>query len=351
MERYSRQTILKHVGIEGQKKLSNASVLVIGAGGLGCPVLQYLAAAGIGKIGIVDFDKVSVSNLHRQVLYSTEDINLPKASVAAEKIASINPEIKVETYLVALTAENALSIFKPYDIVIDATDNYSARYIINDASEILSKPVVYGSIYKSEGQVAVFNLNNGPSYRCLFSEPPKVSANCSEAGVLGPLCGIIGSLMANETIKICIENRSNLNGELLLINDQTLDTTRIKFQRNKKTKITDMKTNEEYHGLILCDYNLSDEEEIDIETFKKLLETKTTLLDVRESWEQPKIHASNVIEIPLGDIENNYSIIPKDHSVIVFCHSGGRSKIAINQLKKEYGFSNLINLSQGIRML
>ena len=215
---YKRHLSLPLIGVEGQEKLKNSSVLVIGAGGLGCPVLQYLAAAGIGKIGIIDDDVVEVSNLHRQVLYSMADIGKSKAMVASQKISEMNPFIKICPYTLRIDAKNAEFLLKEYDIIVDGTDNFSSRYLINDACVLYNKVLVYGAIFQFEGQVSIFNFNGGPTYRCLFPEPPKSNSlpNCSEAGVLGVLPGIIGSLQALEVIKLVTGLGNVLSGRVLL---------------------------------------------------------------------------------------------------------------------------------------
>ena len=213
MSRYSRHIILSEIRQEGQDKLNNSKVLVIGAGGLGCPVLQYLVAAGIGTVGIVDFDKVDISNLQRQVLFGTSSVGINKAIAAKKRLEDLNETINIYAIPEQLTTKNALQIFLDYDIIVDGTDNFSTRYLINDAALQLNKPVVYGAIYKFEGQVSVFNYNNGPSYRCLFPKPPQKGsiANCSEVGVLGVLPGIIGTMMANEVIKLILNLKTSFS--------------------------------------------------------------------------------------------------------------------------------------------
>src|SRR5690606_19253182 len=215
--RYSRHIILSEIGQAGQDKLLSAKVLVIGAGGLGCPVLQYLAAAGIGTLGIIDFDVVEISNLQRQVLFGTSSLGKNKAEAAKKHLEDLNPEISIMAYAEKLTYQNALELFKNYDIIVDGSDNFETRYLVNDACIITNKPLVFGAIYKFEGQVSVFNYQNGPSYRCLFPNPPQKDTvpNCSEIGVLGVLPGIIGSMQANEVLKIILGIGSTLSGKLL----------------------------------------------------------------------------------------------------------------------------------------
>ena len=218
-QRYNRHIIMPEIGMDGQLKLKKASVLVIGAGGLGCPVLQYLGAAGVGRIGIVDFDKVDASNLQRQILFGVADIGKFKAEVAKERLLANNPYITVETHVTKLDSSNALSIIGEYDIVVDGSDNFATRYLVNDACVILNKPLVFGAIYKFEGQLCVFNYQNGPSYRCLFPDQPSADSipTCSQIGVVGVLPGIVGSMQANEVIKVILEKDDVLSGRFLTI--------------------------------------------------------------------------------------------------------------------------------------
>ena len=235
MSRYNRHIILSDVGQQGQDKLSDAKVLVVGAGGLGCPVLQYLTAAGIGTLGIIDFDIVEESNLQRQILFGTESLGTNKAIAAKKRLEDLNPTINIEAITERLTSKNALSLFKEYDLIVDGTDNFATRYLVNDTAILTNKPFVYGAIYKFEGQVSVFNYKDGPSYRCLFPIPPKEGsvANCSEVGVLGVLPGIIGTMMANEVIKIILEFDQVLSGKLLCYNSRTAESSTLKINKNQ----------------------------------------------------------------------------------------------------------------------
>ncbi len=347
--RYSRQLILDNVKEAGQERLKNSRVLVIGAGGLGCPVLLYLAGSGIGQIGIMDHDTVDESNLHRQVLYATEDCGKSKAVVAEKKMRAQNPFIELETYPYKLSASNARDIFKKYDLIVDGTDNFSARYIINDAAVLENKPVVYGALYKFEGQVAVFNYQNGPTYRCLFPEPPKQAPNCNEAGVLGVLPGIVGLHMANEVLKICLGIGTILSGKIQIYNGLSTQISTVQITKNNTLKIQAMQTDYETPGMSLCEFDNLKIQEIDSDSFNELINTEATFLDVRETWELPRISSRGMIEIPLDQIENRVTEIPKDKQVIVFCKSGGRSKLAIHLLTKHFGFKNLYNLKEGIK--
>ena len=235
-QQYNRHIILDEVGLVGQEKLKSASVLVIGAGGLGCPVLSYLSAAGVGRIGIIDHDTVDQSNLQRQVLYAQLDIGTPKVEAAKRYLSLLNPFVKFESYNEKLTCSNAVDFFENYDIIVDGSDNFPTRYLVNDAAVLTGKPVVFGSVFKFEGQLSVFNYNQGPTYRCLYSRPPgeNEAPNCSEIGVIGVLPGIIGSLQANEVIKIICGIGEVLSGKLLLFDALSLNQSLLKFLKNTK---------------------------------------------------------------------------------------------------------------------
>ncbi len=335
MSRYSRHIILPEIGKKGQDKLANAKVLVIGAGGLGCPVLQYLAAAGIGTIGIVDFDVVDESNLQRQILFGTTTLGKNKALAAKERLTDINPQVAIITYPEALTHKNAITIFEQYDIVVDGTDNFDTRYLINDAAIITHKPLVYGAIYKFEGQVAVFNYKNGPSYRCLFPTPPKKGSlpNCSEVGVLGVLPGIIGTLQANEVLKITLEIGTVLSGKIHYYNALTTQSYTLNLDRNQsaidlvlKKKHTFSKQED---ASFVCDNAIK---EITIQEGLRL--ENTLFIDIREASELPKINQLPHIQIPVRELENRISVIKTNQIIIIFCQSGIRSKKAIQILQQ-----------------
>ena len=249
MSRYNRHIILSEIGQAGQDKISNAKVLVIGAGGLGCPILQYLTAAGVGSIGIVDFDSVNISNLQRQVLFGTSTLGKNKAEAAKQRLEDLNDEISIVAYPKKLTHSNAVDLFHKYDIIVDGTDNFETRYLVNDACIISNKPLVFGAIYKFEGQVSIFNYKNGPSYRCIFPHPPEKGSipNCSEVGVLGVLPGIIGAMQANEVIKIILEFGNMLSGKLLCFNALTLQNSIIRISRSEKTIQSVLKNKETFH--------------------------------------------------------------------------------------------------------
>lgn len=348
MSRYNRHIILSEVGQKGQDKLNSAKVLVIGAGGLGCPVLQYIVAAGVGKVGIVDFDKVDVSNLQRQVLFGTSSIGINKAIAAKKRLEDLNETINLHAIPEQLTTKNALQIFKDYDIIVDGTDNFSTRYLINDAALQLNKPVVYGAIFKFEGQVSVFNYNNGPSYRCLFPISPKAGsiANCSEVGVLGMLPGIIGTMMANEVIKIILNFDGVLTGKLLCYNSKTTEVSTLKINRNP-VEIDKIKSQPDLSYLSIED-NCTAVKEItnDELNFKKNIQ----FVDVRELHEEPKIKLPNSLCIPLSELENAFKQIDTSKKIVVFCQSGIRSKKAVEILLNQ-GVTNCYSLRGGVMSL
>ncbi|MBK7127919.1 MAG: HesA/MoeB/ThiF family protein [Crocinitomicaceae bacterium] len=344
--RYSRQLNLPNVGEAGQIKLKQSSVLVVGAGGLGCPVLLYLAGAGVGQIGIIDHDKVDISNLHRQILYQTDDVGKFKAEVASEKIQRLNPTIQTTVYTEKLDALNARKIIANYDLIIDGTDNFSARYIVNDACVLENKPWVYGAIFRFEGQVSVFNYQNGPTYRCLFPEKPGNEPNCAEAGVLSVLPGMAGIYMATEAIKLILNTGELLNGKIIFFNTLHNSTYTLQLTRSAHAEIQKMGSNEDYNITEKCELNTLD---LDNQTFSKMLDQGILVLDVREEWEEPKLAHEKIVHIPLATLHVRKNELPLDEDIVVICQSGGRSKTAIEILSKEYGFTRLKNLKNGIR--
>lgn len=356
LKRYSRHLVLENFGFNAQVKLKATRVLVIGAGGLGCPVLLYLAAAGIGTIGIVDDDLIDESNLQRQVLYASDDVEKPKAEVAGAKLKALNPFIRINIYPIRLTSENCLGIVNEYDIIIDGSDNFPTRYLVNDACVLSHKPLVYGSILKYEGQVAVFNVLSGNqrsvNYRDLFPEPPNadVVPNCEQAGVLGVLPGIIGSMMAAEAIKLSTSTGELLVNQLLIFDLLNLETTRIKIpDRNARNSI-----------LELIDYDLfcgSDNPKHDMNTLKEVTVQELNsariaaedfqLIDVREGYERQQANIGGE-HIPMAQIPLHIHQIEKDKKVIVYCRSGVRSANIIQWLEHQHGLTNLYNLKGGI---
>ena len=355
-ERYQRQVILKELGIAGQQQLTAAKVLVIGAGGLGCAALQYLVAAGIGNIGIVDDDVVSLSNLHRQVLYSVQDIGKLKSLTAKEKLQQLNPEISIIAYNERLTTKNALFIFQNFDIIIDGTDNFASRYLINDACALLHKPTIFGAVSQFEGQLAIFNYqskdkNTPVNYRDLFPVPPKDDEvlNCAEAGVLGVLPGIIGTMMANETIKLITGIGKPLINSLLTYNALNNQVFELELSSNPATALLlpkDKESFKEMDYVFFCSASIVPFE-IDSDRFNDLIATaKADIIDVRELGELPEINEFNYIQIPLSVFEENIPLIEND-TVILFCQSGKRSRLAAQSLIDRLGTTKKIYSLQG----
>lgn len=346
MSRYNRHIILSEVGQEGQNKLLKAKVLVVGAGGLGCPALQYLAASGVGTIGIIDFDIVDVSNLQRQILFGTSSLGINKALVAKSRLEDLNPTITINTYPEKLTSKNALEYFIDYDIIVDGTDNFATRYLINDAAIITNKPIVYGAIYKFEGQVSVFNYQNGPSYRCLFPIIPKEGsvANCSEIGVLGVLPGIIGTMQANEVIKIILEFDNILSGKLLCYNAKTTQITTLKISKSSsafENVLARKDTFQDDYDKISCNTEIPE-----IKAEHALLEDNIQFIDIRELYVQPQLNLPNSIQIPLYQLEQNLNQINLDKRVVIFCNYGIQSKLAVELLQK-HNINNCYSLKGG----
>jgi len=357
-KRYSRHLLMSSIGKYGQEKLKNSKVLVIGAGGLGCPVLQYLTAAGVGNIGIIDYDVVDESNLQRQILYSINDIGINKAFAAKKRLLGLNPLINIVAYQFKLDNENALELFDQYDIIVDGSDNFSTRYLVNDASLLTGKALVYGAIFQFDGQVSVFNYKDGPSYRCLFPDSPKAGTvpNCSEIGVLGVLPGIVGTIQANQVLKMILGIGSVLNGTLMLVDGLENNQVKVNVQKDQEQidrVISNKKDFKSYDYNLFCglpkeESSEIDEEEISILSLENLINKEDIqLIDVREEWEIPAIKKWNAINIPLNTLSENLDKIDKQMKTIVFCQSGGRSANAISYLK-EQGFNNLINLAGGV---
>jgi adenylyltransferase/sulfurtransferase len=359
-KRYSRHLILPEVGVEGQQKLKAAKVLCIGAGGLGSPVALYLAAAGVGTIGIVDFDVVDFSNLQRQILHSTNDIGKPKLQSAKEKLVAMNPHINVVTHDAALSSENALEIFKDYDIVVDGTDNFPTRYLVNDACVLLGKPNAYGSIFRFEGQASVFATKEGPCYRCLYPEPPPpgLVPSCAEGGVLGVLPGVVGCIQATETIKLIIGAGEPLIGRFLIF-----DALRMKFRELKLRKdpdcpvcgthptVTKLIDYEQFCGVpSAAEAPVSgNTTEITAVELKKRLDRgdKLTIVDVREPHEYQINKIAGSVLIPLGDIPKRYVELDPNDELVMQCKVGGRSAKAADFLRSK-GYKKVLNLSGGI---
>ncbi len=342
-KQYNRHLILDKIGEEGQLKLKKAKVLVIGAGGLGCPVLQYLTAAGVGNIGIIDDDEIDQSNLQRQILYTIDDIGLSKAETASKRLSKLNPFVNFTVYKEKLTRENAILLFENYDVIVDGSDNFSTRYLTNDASILTNKPLVYGAIFKFEGQVSVFNYKKSATYRCLYPSPPKPdeSPNCSEIGVLGVLPGIIGSLQANEVIKMICGIGEVLANKLLMYDTLSMRQMVLKFERTEKADVIQLEEDYDFFCGIKSINN-----EISLGELQKNLEIYN-LLDVRENWEREEHHMGGQ-HIPLGEISQRYQELDTTKSIVVYCKSGMRSKSAINFLKEQLKDVVFMNLKNGI---
>ena len=331
-ERYSRQVSLKELGESGQQKLLQAKVLVIGAGGLGCPILQYLAVAGVGQIGIADDDIISLSNLHRQILYGVDDIGKLKAFTAAKKLQQLNPDVEWIVYETRITTANAWNIISSFDFIVDGSDNFSTRYLVNDACVLLNKPLVYGSIFRFEGQVSVFNYEGSGNYRDVFAEPPLNGEvpDCAEAGVLGVLPGIIGSLMANETIKLITGIGTLLTDSLLTYN--ALSNTFYEIALGTSNTINaqvpqDRAAFERKNYDLNCDLHTASAE-IDVEAFNLLrTQQQITIIDVREQGEAPVVDAFRHINLPLSELKKKAAVF-NDETVVLFCQSGKRSREA-----------------------
>ncbi len=365
IRRYSRHLIMPEVGIQGQRKLKQASVLLIGTGGLGSPLSLYLTAAGIGRLGLVDYDVVDETNLQRQVIHYTSDVGKPKLESAAAKLSDINPYIVIEKHNTPLTSENALEIMRNYDVIIDGTDNFPTRYLVNDACVLLGKPNVYGSVFRFEGQLSVFYAKEGPCYRCLFPEPPPpgLVPSCAEGGVLGILPGTIGTLQATEAIKLILGVGQPMIGRMLLYDalSMTFDTIRLRKNPNcpvcgEHPTITELIDYEEFCGVPAHDRSDYKEKNaqhqvrsINVHDLKARMEAgaKVVILDVREphEWEISAIEGS--LRIPKGQVVARAAEIPRDVEVVVQCKSGIRSRDAILMLR-ELGFTNLVNLVGGI---
>lgn len=370
VRRYSRHLILPDVGMEGQRKLKAARVLLIGAGGLGSPLALYLAAAGIGRIGLVDYDVVDYTNLQRQVLYSTDDVGKPKLEAAKARILGINPYAQVDLYNEPLTSANALRIFEPYDMVIDGTDNFPTRYLVNDACVMLGKPNVYGSIFRFEGQLSVFAFEDGPCYRCLYPEPPPpgLVPSCAEGGVLGILPGIVGTMQATEAVKLILGAGETMKNRLLLFDALAMEFTELKLRKNQNCKVcgdnpsvTELIDYEQFCGMPAHDhssYNNGVVEESDVEvrqmsptTLKERLDNGDELfvLDVREAheWEISNLEQHGAVLIPKSVIAQRIDELDPSKEIVVHCRTGGRSAAVIRALAP-LGFTNLWNLDGGI---
>lgn len=350
---YDRQILLDSIGMEGQLKLKKSKVIVIGSGGLGCPVLRYLTAAGVGEIGIVDFDTVSVTNLHRQILFDYSDIGQNKAQTAKEKLQKINPFIQVNAYSVPLQVENCIELIQQYDIIIDCTDNYETRFLVNDACVLLNKPLVYGSIYKFEGQVSVFNWKSGPTYRCLFKDFPsdESTTDCNSAGVLGVLPGIIGVYQANEALKIILGLGDVLSGRLTVLNSLTNQHTTFKINKNLENIYFELLKDNTLHAenYIRKCTSKNNEKEIDRKEISDFLtKNDIQLIDVRAPYEFPEIGNEQILNIPLDELYDRHLEIDPNKMTLLLCKSGVRSLKALEILQNEFGYENIKSLKGGL---
>ena len=364
IKRYSRHLIMPEMGMDGQRRLKAGSVLCIGAGGLGSPAAMYLAAAGVGRIGVVDFDVVDYSNLQRQIIHGTKDVGRSKLASAKDRLVDINPHIQVDTYEEALSSENALRLFEPYDVILDGTDNFPTRYLTNDACVLQGKPNAYGSIFRFEGQASVFATKGGPCYRCLYPEPPPpgLVPSCAEGGVLGVLPGVIGVIQATESIKLLTGIGEPLIGRFLIYDALRMKFRELKLKRDPEcpvcgdhptvTKLIDY---DEFCGIrpdVTAEAAViaaASQWEITSVELKKRMDAgdKLFILDVREPNEYQicKIEGSTLI--PLGEVPRRYQELPRDVEIITQCKMGGRSQKALDFLRT-VGFTNMKNLKGGI---
>ncbi len=358
--RYSRHLILPDVGVSGQEKLKAARVLLIGAGGLGSPAALYLAAAGVGTLGLVDFDNVDVTNLQRQILYGTKDVGRPKLVSARERIADVNPHVRLETYETALTSKNALDIFSGYDIVVDGTDNFATRYLVNDACVLLGKPNVYGSIFRFEGQASVFALPDGPCYRCLFPEPPPpgLVPSCAEGGVLGVLPGLVGTIQATEAIKLILGVGEPLAGRLLLVDTLGMQFRTVTVRKDPACPACGTR---EIRELIdyeqFCGGRAAEAEPRAVAGFVEITPRELTarlsrgeelqLIDVREQFEWDIVRIPGARLVPLGTLPEVAETLDREREIVVYCKGGTRSRAAASHLA-DAGFRRVVNLTGGV---
>ena len=360
--RYSRHLIMPEVGMEGQLKLKAASVLCIGAGGLGSPVAMYLAAAGVGRIGIVDFDVVDHSNLQRQIIHGTPDVGRPKLESARDSLAAINPEVEIETHDLALSSDNALDLFRQYDVIVDGTDNFPTRYLVNDACVLLGKPNCYGSIFRFEGQASVFGAPGGPCYRCLYPEPPPpgLVPSCAEGGVLGILPGVVGTIQATEAVKLIIGAGEPLIGRFLIYDALRMRFRELKLRRDpdcpvcgERRTVTKLIDYDQFCGVAPAAAPTADapppSDDATVEQLKARLDNRDEpfILDVREPQEYQICNIPGSTLIPLGELPSRLHELEGRGEMIVHCKSGVRSAKAV-KLLREAGFAQAKNLRGGI---
>jgi adenylyltransferase/sulfurtransferase len=361
IRRYSRHLVLPEVGREGQERLKEARVLVVGAGGLGAPLALYLAAAGVGTLGLVDFDVVDFSNLQRQILYGEPDVGRPKLEAAARRLGQVNPHVHLELHETRLDRDNALDLMAGYDVISDGTDNFATRYLVNDACALLGKPNVHGSILRFEGQASVFWAARGPCYRCLFPDPPPPGTvpSCAEGGVLGALPGIIGSIQAMETIKLLLGVGETLLGRLLVFDGLAMDFRSLKLRKDPDCplcgtapRITALQDYDLLCGMPAADTATGrrrDQGEMTVTQLKARLEkgTPPLLLDVREAPEVELCRLPGAVHIPLGELPGRLDELARDGEIVAYCKMGGRSAYAAELLRRA-GFARVMNLAGGI---
>lgn len=362
LARFNRHIILPQVGLEGQEKLKQAKVLCIGTGGLGSPIALYLSAAGVGVIGLVDFDVVDDSNLQRQIAHSTADIGRPKVESARDKLIGINPHVQVNLHGEGIRRDNVREIVAQYDLIVDGTDNFPTRYLVNDACVLEGKPLIYASIFQFEGQASVFNYKQGPCYRCLYPEPPPpgLVPSCAEGGVLGVLPGVIGVIQATEAVKIILDKGTTLSGRLLLYDAMDMRFREVKLRRDpscpacgNNPSIDDVVEYEQFCGLpptetneeetVLADYDITPLQ------LKAMMDANPGLyvLDVREPHEIAVCAINGTHKIPLGQLSQRYAEVPKDQPVVVHCKVGGRSAQAVEFLQSK-GYADVKNMAGGM---
>lgn len=332
--RYSRQLRLPEVGPAGQARLRQARVLIVGAGGLGCPAAQYLAAAGVGTLGLIDPDRVEITNLHRQILFTEADLGRPKAEAARDALLRLNPEVRIETWTEAFSPENALHLAQAFDLLIDGTDDVRAKYLINDACLLADTPWIYASVHRFQGQLSVFNHQHGPTYRCLFPQPGDRALTCEETGVLGVVPGVMGLMQAAEALKWILRTGQLLSGRLKFLDLLTMQEETIRFERNE-AEVERIKR----QGMMPLELSCVQ------------APGEAWYLDVRELHEQPRLSGARVLEIPLGQLRERYAEIPRGTDVWVVCQSGKRSAEAIRLLTAEQGFQQLRQVAGGIQQL
>ncbi|MGH2567983.1 MAG: molybdopterin-synthase adenylyltransferase MoeB [Bacteroidota bacterium] len=359
IRRYGRHLIMPEVGLTGQLKLKAASVLQVGTGGLGSPLALYLAAAGIGRIGLVDFDVVDSTNLQRQIIFTMDDVGKRKIESARARIQAVNPHVEVQTFEVLLQSDNAMDICKEFDIIVDGTDNFPTRYLVNDVCVLLGKPNVYGSIFRFEGQASVFYAKEGPCYRCLYPEPPPpgLVPSCAEGGVLGVLPGIIGTIQATEAMKLILGIGQPLIGKLLLLDALSMQFRQLKLRKNPECPICgehptikELIDYEAFCGVRILPTGEEDQTvpQIPVQELKRRLDRgeDVFILDVREPHEYEIVNMGGYL-IPLGDLPNRVNELDSSREIVAHCHHGGRSARAVRFLQ-ELGFRKVANLAGGI---